>query len=312
MKSKNVITVVIPAYNEAECISELGEQLAHLFKIEAQYDWECIIIDNGSVDSTWVEMQKLSAQILNLKLIRLSRNFTTEGGLAAGLSLATGDACVFMAADLQDPPAMVSSFIRKWETGYQNIYGIVSSRKGSPLLRRINSRLYYWLISSLTGNQIPRNVSDFRLMDRQVYEAVRAMPERGRFARGLVAWVGFKSIGVKFERPPRFKGESKASTSLVVNLALKGIFSNSLFPLRLITIIGISCSITAIFGLVAAIILWYTRGIPFAGFGTLVALVLLPFGILSFMLGIISEYLGLVYEEVKARPPFIISETKQL
>ena len=310
MKSKNLISIVIPAYNEAECIPELGDQLAKLFSTESDYEWECIMVDNGSTDETWIEMQKLSDRILNLKLIRLSRNFRMEGGLAAGLSSASGDACVFMAADLQDPPALVSSFIQKWETGYQNIYGIVNSRKGSPLVRRINSRLYYWLISSLTGNQIPKNASDFRLMDRQVYEAVRDMPERGRFARGLVAWVGFKSIGISFERPARFKGESKASTSLVVNLALKGIFSNSLFPLRLITIIGIACSFTAILGLVAAIVLWYTRGIPFAGFGTLVALVLLPFGILSFMLGIISEYLGLVYEEVKARPTFIIAETK--
>ncbi len=312
MKPKVLLSVVIPAYNEADCISELGRQLAILFEIEVKYDWECIIIDNGSSDNTWAELQKLSPLISNLRLIRLSRNFKMEGGLAAGLSSATGDACVFMAADLQDPPAMISDFIRKWEAGYQNIYGIVSSRKGSSILRRVNSRLYYWLISNLTGNQIPRNASDFRLMDRQVYEAVRDLPERGRFARGLVAWVGFKAIGIKFDRPERFKGESKAGTSLVVNLALKGIFSNSLFPLRLITIIGITCSITAILGLFGAVILWYSRGIPFAGFGTLVGLVLLPFGILSFMLGIISEYLGLVYEEVKARPTYIISETKQL
>lgn len=311
MKSKVLISVVIPAYNEADCISELGKQLTNLIKTEAQYDWECIIIDNGSSDNTWTELQKLSPLISNLRLIRLSRNFKMEGGLAAGLSLATGDACVFMAADLQDPPALISDFIRKWETGYQNIYGIVNSRKGISLFRRVNSWLYYWLISKLTANQIPRNASDFRLMDRQVYQAVRDMPERGRFVRGLVAWVGFKAIGVPFDRPVRFKGESKASTSLVLNLALKGIFSNSHFPLRLITIIGITSSITAIFGLFVAVILWFTRGIPFAGFGTLVALVLLPFGVLSFMLGIISEYLGMVYEEVKARPTYIISETKQ-
>jgi dolichol-phosphate mannosyltransferase len=231
-----------------------------------------------------------------------------DGGLTAGLSVLTGDACVLMTADLQDPPELIHEFLRKWEQGFENIYGVVTERQGTGPIRTFNSKAFYWLAGKLTDNRIPRNASDFRLLDRKVYEAIRNMDERNRFVRGLVAWVGFKSIGIPMQRPPRFAGESKAYTFKVIDLAFKGIFAHSYIPLRVITIAGL---VTSVFSVLLFFVLsarWVVNGVPFGGFGTLVTIILFSFGILTFMLGIIAEYLGLVYEEVKQRPNYIIDK----
>ena len=184
----------------------------------------------------------------------------------------------------------------------------VSKRVGTGPLRTFNSKAFYWLAGKLTDNRIPKNVSDFRLLDRKVYEAVRGMNERNRFVRGLVAWVGFRSVGVEAERPERFGGESKAHSLKVIDLAFKGIFSHSYVPLKLITMTGVALSLISFVSLLVWMIVWITSGVPFAGFGTIVSLAVLAFGTLTFMLGIIAEYLGLIYEEVKGRPNFIVAE----
>jgi dolichol-phosphate mannosyltransferase len=232
-----------------------------------------------------------------------------DGGLTAGLAYASGDACVLMTADLQDPPEMIREFLRKWEEGYENVYGVITERQGTGPLRAFNSKAFYWLAGKLTDGAIPRNASDFRLLDRAAYEAVRAMDERNRFVRGLVAWVGFNSIGIPMARPPRFAGESKAHSFKVIELAFKGIFAHSYIPLRLITVVGVVLSVAAFIGLIVLAVLWLAVGVPFSGFGTIVSLSLLLFGVLSFMLGIVSEYVGLIYEEVKRRPNFVIART---
>jgi hypothetical protein len=200
-------------------------------------------------------------------------------------------------------------FAQKWEEGWENIYGIVIKRRGTKILRRINSALFYWLASKLTDGRIPRNASDFRLVDRKVYKAVREMQERNRFVRGLYAWAGFKSIGIPMERPPRFGGISNAHTSIVLDLAFKGVFAHSYKPLRLITIFGFSLSLFSICLIPVLALIWVFQGVPFAGFGTMVALILLLFGLTAAMLGVVSEYIGLIYEEVKQRPNFIVTRT---
>jgi dolichol-phosphate mannosyltransferase len=231
-----------------------------------------------------------------------------DGGLTAGLDFVTGEACVLMTADLQDPPEMISLFLRKWEEGWENIYGVVTKRGGTGPIRRLNSILFYWLAGRLTDGKIPKNASDFRLVDKKVYETVRQMQERNRFVRGLFAWVGFKSIGIPMERPPRFGGSSNAHTFKVLDLAFKGIFAHSYKPLRLITLFGLLLSAFSFFSIIPLFALWIFQGVPFAGFGTLVSLFLLILGFLSLMLGIVSEYVGLIYEEAKARPNYIVSE----
>lgn len=302
------MSVVVPAFNESECIDELVQRLRAVFDSEQDYRWEAIIVENGSLDDTWEKVKSANALDPRFKSIRLARNFRMDGGLTAGLDSVSGDACILMTADLQDPPEMIPTFLRQWEEGYENVYGVVQERHGTGPIRRFNSRIFYWLAGKLTQGQIPRDASDFRLLDRRVYEAVKTMQERNRFIRGLVSWVGFKSLGVPMERPPRFAGQSKAFSGVVLDQAFRGIFAHSYVPLRLITVVGLGVSVLALLGLIGAVGLWLFRGVPFGGFGTIVSLVLMLFGVLSFMLGVVSEYVGLIYEEVKGRPNYIVAE----
>jgi len=305
---KKLISIIIPAYNEEECVDELAARLKTLFVTESQYDFEAIIVENGSIDSTWEKLQKIAAADPRFKILKLSRNFRMDGGLTAGLDYIKGDACVLMTADLQDPPELISEFLRKWEAGWENIYGVVTKRGGTGPIRTFNSKMFYFVADKLTDGRIPKNASDFRLVDKKVYLAIKSMTERNRFVRGLFAWAGFKSIGVPMERPPRFGGVSNAHTFGVIDLAFKGIFAHSYKPLRLITIFGIFLSGFSFFAIIPLAIIWITSGVPFAGFGTIISLFLFVLGILSLMIGILSEYIGLIYEEVKSRPNYIVSE----
>jgi glycosyltransferase involved in cell wall biosynthesis len=307
MKRK-LINLVIPAYNEEDCVDELARRLTLLFDTEPDYDFRTIIVENGSVDSTWEKLRAISARDSRFRIVKLSRNFRMDGGLTAGLHYVTGEACVLMTADLQDPPELIHEFLRKWEEGWENVYGIVTKRDGTGPIRTMNSKLFYFLAGRMTDGSIPRNASDFRLVDRKVYEVVRNMTERNRFIRGLFAWVGFKSIGIPMVRPPRYGGVSNAHTFKVIDLAFKGIFAHSYKPLRLISIFGLVLFAFSFLSLIPLSIIWLTSGVPFAGFGTLVSLFLAVLGFLSLMLGILSEYVGLIYEEVKARPNYIVSE----
>jgi dolichol-phosphate mannosyltransferase len=306
--SKKLISLIVPAYNEEDCVDELFSRLDAVFATEPQYDFEVVIVENGSIDSTWVKLQAIAEKDSRFKILKLSRNFRMDGGLTAGLDFIKGDACVLMTADLQDPPELIPQFLRYWEQGYENIFGVITKREGTGPIRTMNSKLFYWLAGKLTDGRIPRNASDFRLVDRKVYEAVKSMTERNRFVRGLFAWAGFNSIGVPMERPPRFGGVSNAHTLKVLDLAFKGIFAHSYKPLRLITVFGFVLSGLSFISIVPLFFLWLFVGVPFAGFGTLVGLFLLVFGIVSLMLGILSEYVGLIYEEVKARPNYVVSE----
>ena len=306
--AKRSVSVVIPAYNESACVEELARRLSVVFDAETDYVWDAIIVENGSTDDTWDKLRAIHANDGRFKVVRLARNFRMDGGLTAGLEYVEADGCVLMTADLQDPPEMIPVFLRKWEEGFDNVYGVVTARQGTGLIRRMNSQVFYWLAGKLTDDRIPRNASDFRLLDRRAYLAVRSMRERNRFVRGLVAWVGFESVGVPMQRPERFGGESNADTGKVLDLAMKGLFAHSTLPLRLITLTGIAISILSVLGLVFGIIQWVTRGVPFGGFGTIVSLVLLLFGTLALMVGVVAEYVGLIYEEVKQRPNFVVAQ----
>jgi dolichol-phosphate mannosyltransferase len=301
-----LISIVIPAYNESDCVDELARRLQGVMTSEPDYDFEVIVVENGSEDDTWEKLNRIHEQDDRFKILQLARNFRMDGGLTAGLAHATGDAAVVMTADLQDPPELIPEFLRKWEEGYENIYMVVSKRGGTGPLRTFNSKAFYWLAGKLTDGAIPRNASDFRLVDRSVYETINLMQERNRFVRGLFAWAGYKSIGIEHRRPPRFGGTSKAHSLKVIDLAFKGIFAHSYVPLRLITITGISVSLISVVMLVVFSIRFMVSGVPFAGFGTLFGFVLLLFGILFLMIGVVSEYVGLIYEEVKQRPNFIV------
>lgn len=303
------VDVVIPAYNEEDCVEELVRRLSILFDKESDYSWRAIIVENGSTDKTWELLESAGKADKRITTIRLSRNFHMDGGLTAGLEFVTADAAVFMTADLQDPPEAISDFLRVWEQGVHNVYGKVSERNGTGPLRRFNSQAYYFLANKLTGGLITRNASDFRLMDKKLYETVRNLDERNRFMRGLVAWAGFTSQAVPVSRPPRFGGESKAFSIPVFGFAIRSIFAHSFFPIRAISILGFLSSFVAVITFLIMLTVWLTKGVPFPGFGSIMALCLFVFGMLTLMLGVVAEYIGLIYQEVKQRPNFIVQET---
>jgi dolichol-phosphate mannosyltransferase len=307
---RRLISIIVPAYNESGNVHELARRVRAVFDEQLEgYDFEAIIVENGSTDDTYRKLLAVNEEDPRFKVIQLARNFNMDGGITAGLHYARGDAAVIMAGDLQDPPEMIPEFIKRWEDGYENVYGIVTEREGMKPLRAFNSKLFYWLAGRMTGEMIPRGASDFRLVDRKVYEVVRELDERNRFVRGLFAWVGFKSIGVPHTRPPRFAGQSHFVTLSVAGFAVRGILAHSYAPLKLISGIGIALSALSVVALIGLTLRFLFFGVPFAGFGTIVCLVILLFGFLFTMLGVVSEYIGLIYEEVKRRPNFIVSET---
>lgn len=302
------VDVIAPVYNEEDCLREFVSQLLRVFDSEPNYEFRVLLIENGSTDSSWELINELSKLDKRVSSIKLTRNFGMDGGITAGLEFATADAVVLMASDLQDPPAAVPLFLRKWEEGVDNVFAIVNKRVGISIIRKMNSQIFYWMANKMAGNAIPRNVSDFRLLSRKAYETLRGLREANRVIRGLVGWMGFKSVGLRIDRPPRFGGTSKAHTWKVIGLGVRAILAHSYAPLRMISFIGLALSAISLISLVTTTILFVFRGVPFPGFGTIISVIILLFGILFLMLGIISEYLALVYEEVKHRPSFLVDE----
>lgn len=307
----SIISVVIPVYNEEECLSELLSRLRSVANDVERHRFEFVLIENGSSDNSWELIRGACDTDSRFKGIKLSRNFGMDGALSAGLHFTNGDCCVMMAADLQDEPELIPQMIEKWEAGFESVAVKVTARRKSSLIRRLNSAAFYWIANRLTNGLIPRNISDFRLVDRKVYEVVRDMTERNQFMRGIFAWVGFKTTEIRAERPERFAGESKASFRVVLRLARRGILSFSDTPLRLISIFGIFSSLIAGISIPIFIALRIVIGAPFQGFLTLVVILLVVFSALSLMIGIVAEYVALLLTETKRRPNFIVSDTRQ-
>ncbi len=301
-----LISLVIPAYNEQANIPELAKRLRSVFKTLPSYRFEVIVVENGSRDQTLNQLLAVRKIDRRFKILQLARNFGADPAIAAGLRFCRGHAAIIMMADLQDPPQLIPKFLNYWRQGYQIVYGLIKQRQGTSWLRDFNSRLFYKVINWLTQGLFPENASDFRLIDQSVYQTINSMPEHNQFMRGLIMWTGFKSIGVKFVRPPRFAGKSKANFRTVLQVALNGIFSFSYFPLKLVTGLGLLLSITAFTMIVIQLALYAIYGRIQPGQNTLVVLLSFFFGMLFLILGIIGEYLARIYDEVKNRPHFVV------
>ena len=321
---KKEISIVISAFNESKNISELGRQLSKLMTRLKKYNFEVIIVDNGSIDGTYDEILKLRKKDKRFKAIKLSRNFTPSGGQTAGLKYATGDAIVVMDADLQDPPEIVPLFIKKWEEGNHVVYGVIKNREGVSIFRKLVSPIFYRLIHLLSDPKIPINVTDFRLIDKKVLQVINNMPEHRRYLRGMIAWTGFKSVGVPFTRRPRFKkgggggGEEKFNLIKFANWTSKFIFdaiySFSTIPLKIINLTGFLVAFTS-FSVGFYFVIYYlingtTHQGYVRGYTSTMLVILFMFGLLLIFLGIIGEYIIRIYDEVKKRPNFIIQEKK--
>jgi dolichol-phosphate mannosyltransferase len=306
------LDIITSAYNEEECLPELFRRINNVMIVESKYDFRLIVIDNGSIDKTWEVICHESERNSKIVGIRMSRNFSLDAAFTCGLDYATADVAIIMTSDLQDPPEAIPQLLRKFEEGYDQVLAKILKRESVPVLRRLMSKVFYKLANAMTSGMLPESVSDFRLVNKRTYSAIRRLRESHRFLRGLGAWVGFKTSHIEIERPPRFAGESKwlgMSFFRVVGVASKSILAYSAQPLAWVSILGLSMSILSIFGLILLIIFWIVFGVPFAGFGSLIGVVVLGFSLTMFSIGILAQYLGLIYEEVKQRPLYLVTET---
>ena len=303
-----LLTVVVPAYNEEEVLPathrRLRTVLAGLDGVEA----EIIYVDDGSRDDTPQILRALQREDSGVRVIRFSRNFGHQMAVTAGLEYAHGDAVVLIDADLQDPPEIIAEMLACWREGYHVAYGVRERRAGESLFKRVTAALFYRTLDHLTDTEIPLDTGDFRLMDRSVVEALRAMPERDRFVRGMVSWVGFRQVAVTYARAPRQAGESKYPLLKMLRFAVDGIASFSTRPLRLATYLGFLSSIIALGGIVYALAVRLLSNRWVAGWAATFVAILFVGGIQLISVGVIGEYVGRIYGEVKRRPLYVIQE----
>ena len=305
-----LISIAIPAYNESSNLDELVNRLQSVFKeLEDRYQFEVVICENGSSDNTYEKLLEIHKLDKRFKVIQLVRNFHMEGGMTAAVANVKGEACIIMSADLQDPPEMIPKLIEKWEEGFENVYTVITYRHGESKARRIAAEAFYWIIGKVSDQPVPRNASDFRLVSKKAYEAFNALSERSRMVRAMWGWLGFSSIGIEYERPERSGGISSFNPFVTAPYAIRGILGSSFSPLVLLPTLGIILSAASFTGLITISIRSIFFGVPFPGFGTIVALMCLLFGFLFLLLGILGEYIGMIYEESRGRPHYLQKNT---
>lgn len=304
MKRKKLISIVIPVYNEEAGIPELIKRLTLFTDSLNKYLFEIILVENGSSDNSFNVLKRHISKNKRFKIVQLSKNIGCDGGIEAGIHYAKGDALVIIMADLQEPLELINIFINKWENGYEIVYGVINKRTAG-LFRDLGSRIFYKTLNLFTGNIFPENVSDFRLIDRKVYETLKLMKEQNKYLRGLTIWTGFKQIGIPFNRKKRFAGKTKTDFKMMLKVAFNGIFSFSYLPLRLVSLLGIVIVIGSSILMMVDLYLFVVYGRETPGIMTVIIILLVLFGVLFFVLGIISEYLVRIYDEVKNRPIFI-------
>ncbi len=310
MTLKKMISIAIPAYNEEKNLLELVERLQNVFsQLSEKYRFEVVVCENGSSDNSFETLKVLNSKDERIKTIRLVRNFNMEGGMMAALAHVEGDACVIMSADLQDPPEMIPALVEKWEQGYENVYTVITKRHGEGIARRTAAQIFYWAMYKVSDHPVPRNVSDFRLVSKAAYEAFNRMPERVRLIRAVWGWLGFRSIGIAYERPARRAGVSSFKPFVTAPYAVRAILGSSYTPLRLIPLDGILISLLSFIAIGVMGFVWIGFGVPFPGFGSLVTLNLMMFGLVFLFMGILSEYVGVIHEEIRQRPTFLVAES---
>lgn len=304
------ITILAPVYNEEPVLPELYRRVREVMD-ETEYSWELILVNDGSRDRSAEVIAGLHEQDPRVKGISFSRNFGFQLAVTAGLDHAQGDAVILADADLQDPPEVFPRMIEKWQEGYEVVYGVRSSREGETWFKLLTAKLFYRLIYRITEINIPLDTGDFRLMDRRVVDAIRRMPERNRFLRGMVPWVGFRQTGVPYERRARFAGESKfSSVRQMLPFAIDAITSFSYVPLQLATYMGFGLAAISLLAILVVVALrLFGPSNPLLGQATTLVTVLFLGGVQLISLGIIGEYLGRIYDEVKGRPLYLIKET---
>ncbi len=306
-RTRPELVVVVPVFNEADNIEPLLARLTPVLeRVAASH--RIVFIDDGSRDATLETLRRVHAGDPRLTAVSFSRNFGKEIAIAAGLDHADADAVVIMDADLQHPPEVIEDFVAKWRDGYKNVFGQRVDRATDSHLRRMFARRFYSLFDMFGETPLPAGAGDFRLLDRQAVEALRAMPERARFSKGLYAWIGFKSIGVPFQVAERAFGSTKFSYRKLTRFALDGIMSFSTLPLKVWSYVGTVISMFALVMAVFFIIQTLMYGIDVPGFASLIVSVMFLGGIQLLSLGVLGEYIGRIFAEVKRRPLYLVGE----
>jgi dolichol-phosphate mannosyltransferase len=307
---RQTVSIVIPIFNEETTIPELDRRLRELLTTLEGLGLSCevVFVNDGSADHSLQLLRDLAKNDRRYKVLGFSRNFGHQVAITAGLDKADGDAVVVMDADLQDPPEVVAQMVGKWREGFDVVYGVRSRRPGETIFKRATAAFFYRLLRALTGVQIPLDAGDFRLMSRPVVLALRALRERHRFVRGMVAWVGFRQTGLYYDRSERFSGETKYPLRKMLHFAVDGLTSFSTVPLRVATWLGALAGVAAVgVGLWALYVKFYVRGV-IPGWTTIMILVAFSASVQLMMTGILGEYIGRLYEEAKARPLYVVAE----
>ena len=303
------LSVVIPMYNEAANLDRLFSELEESLAV-ADCSYEIVCVNDGSRDDTLPGLLAHRRRNPAIKLVNLSRNFGKEMALSAGLSYCRGAAVLPLDADLQDPPSLIPLLLARWQEGYDVVNAVRASRPGDGLLKRLSASLFYKAYNRVADTKIPAEVGDFRLMDRKVVDVLNQLPERTRFMKGLFAWVGFRRTEIKYDRPRRGAGTTSWNFHRLFNFAISGITAFSTVPLRFATYIGLGIFLFALFYIAFLVIRVVLVGRDTPGYASLMVTVLMFGGLQFTILGILGEYIGRIYEEVKRRPLFIVENTE--
>jgi len=307
----SLVSVVVPLYNEGANVATLVVRIAAVMAaaLGPEDDYEIVAVNDGSGDATLAELRLAAARERRLVIVDLSRNFGHQIAATAGLDQAHGDAVVLMDGDLQDPPELIAEFLERWRAGYDVVYAVRKSRAGESAFKRLTARVFYRLIRRLTNVSIPVDTGDFRLMSRRVVDALGETREKHRFLRGLVSWVGYRQTGVTYERDARLHGESKYPLSKMLKFAIDGVTSFSEIPLRFATYLGFGVSLLAF---VYAIVVLALKifGLNEPGYTSIMAAILFLGGVQLITIGIVGEYLGRIYDQVKQRPLYLVASVE--
>jgi dolichol-phosphate mannosyltransferase len=304
---KCALSVVVPVYNEAQCLPILRERLGKVID-EIGVEAEVILVDDGSTDISRKLIAGIAGEDKRWRGVFLARNFGHQAAITAGLDHAKGDFVVVMDCDLQDRPEDIPKLLEKAEEGFDIVYARRASRKGNPI-KRLCYWLFYRMLAGVANTSIPVDAGDFTCMNRKAVDAIRALPERNRFVRGLRAWVGFRHAGIDVQRDKRAAGRRKYTLGKLMRLAADAVFSFSWVPLRLVSIVGLLSVLASLVYLAVIVILRLSGRIPETGWTTIIFLIIAFGGLILLALGIIGEYIGRIYDEVKKRPIYIVAET---
>lgn len=302
-----VLSLVVPMYNEEDNVGEFYARVKAVLE-QLGETWEIVCVNDGSRDATLAQLVALNRADARVKVINLSRNFGKEIALTAGIDHACGQAVIPIDADLQDPPELIADLVAKWREGYDVVNATRRSRQGESWLKRLTAGAFYRVLENMADISIPRNTGDFRLLGRPVVEALKRMPERTRFMKGLFAWVGFKQATVLYDRHPRYAGQTKWNYWRLWNFAIDGIVSFSTVPLKVWSYFGLGvAALSFIYALFLAV-RTMLYGIDVPGYASLMVVVLFLGGIQLITLGVLGEYLGRIYDETKRRPLYIVRD----